>query len=168
MISDEEEKWHRANEAKATAGRITREHKERVCDLMNMAAGIISVRGFHHDDSKFDDAEIGPLSNLQAIIVTEGPAAFGSAEYERRRDFLAPMLKHHYAKNSHHPEHYSDGVNGMCLFDLMEMFLDWKAASERGGESEMSITEACRRFDVSPQLEAVFKNTAKTLKFKFK
>ena len=40
-------------------------------------------------------------------------------------------IEHHYAVNSHHPEHYEAGIAGMSLFDLIEMLVDWKAASER-------------------------------------
>jgi hypothetical protein len=70
------------------------------------------------------------------------------------------MLEHHYARNSHHPEHYPDGVNGMDLFDIMEMFIDWKAASERGEASSMGLNAAAKKYHVGPQLLAIMKNTA--------
>ncbi len=76
------------------------------------------------------------------------------------------MLAHHYANNSHHPEHYPDGVAGMDLFDLVEMFFDWKAASERGQEPAMNLTVACERYKIDPMLAAILRNTADRLGYK--
>lgn len=133
-----------------------------------MAAAALAVRGYLHDQSKLSEAEIGPLAEMQALVDREGPAPFGSDKYKQRTEMLQPMLKHHYENNSHHPEHYEDGVDGMDLFDLMEMFFDWKAASERNDESAMSITTACERFRIAPQLERILKNTAERCEFKYK
>ena len=105
---------------------------------------------------------------MQKIIDEEGQAPYGSAEYKRRTALLGPMLEHHYANNSHHPEHYENGVDGMNLFDVMEMFFDWKAASERGEESKMNITHASERYKLSDQLRNIFKNTADYLDFSHK
>jgi hypothetical protein len=44
---------------------------------------------------------------------------------------MKPAIQHHYKANSHHPEFYDNGVEGMSLFDVLEMLLDWKAATER-------------------------------------
>ena len=166
MISAEEDKWHRNNDARASAVKATIAHVGRVKDLMKMAAGVLAVRGHEHDRSKFEDVEMGPLTEMQALIDREGQAPFGSDEYKRRTALLGPMLKHHYANNSHHPEHYPNGIDDMCLFDVVEMFFDWKAASERGEEPSMNIGKACERFRVSPQLERIFRNTAARLKYK--
>jgi hypothetical protein len=54
-------------------------------------------------------------------------------------------------------------VNGMSLFDLLEMLLDWKAASERmanGGDIAKSIEINTDRFKLSPQVVNLLKNTA--------
>jgi hypothetical protein len=166
MFSPEEDDWHRTNEARASALSTTKKHVQRVRELLDMAAGMLSVRGAVHDQSKFEEVEIGPLTEMQKIIDRDGQAPYGSEEYKRRTAMLGPMLEHHYANNSHHPEHYDDGVDGMCLFDVVEMFFDWKAASERGDEPAMNITVACERFRVSPQLERVFQNTAERLSYK--
>jgi hypothetical protein len=56
-----------------------------------------------------------------------------------------------------------DAVAGMDLFDLVEMFVDGKAASERGGEDSMRLDVACLRYDVSPQLRDILCNTADRL-----
>ena len=71
-------------------------------------------------------------------------------------------LDHHYANNSHHPEHYENGVNGFDLFDLVEMLFDWKAATERhaDGDIRKSIGINKERFGISEQLCYIFRNTA--------
>lgn len=166
MISVEEDDWHRKNEARASALKATTAHVERVRQLLDMAAGMLSVRGYLHDASKFEEVEIGPLTEMQRLIDKEGQAPFGSDEYKRRTALLGPMLEHHYANNSHHPQYYPNGVDDMCLFDVVEMFFDWKAASERGEEPAMNMTAACEMFRVSPQLERIFRNTADRLEFK--
>lgn len=139
----------------------TLRHILRVSQLMGTFAKHLITRGARHDQSKFSEEEAGPLEVLDRLIEKEGNVPFASAEYEKRKQLLAPMLAHHYANNSHHPEHYPNGIDGMNLVDLVEMFLDWKAASERGEESSMNLTFACKKYNVSPQLESIFRNTAK-------
>lgn len=155
-----------AIEHRHRAAEVTKAHINRVRELLNEAAATLNVRAFHHDRSKYDDVELGPLAQMQALIDAEGQAPYGSAEYKRRTALLGPMLAHHYANNSHHPEHYENGVDGMDLFDVVEMFFDWKAASERGEESAMNISTACDRYKVSRQLTEIFRNTADRLGFK--
>lgn len=151
-----------------TANEVTKKHIDRVSALLFRAAQELVERGQRHDASKFLPVEAEPLQAMQDIIDREGPAPYGSEEYKRRTKLLGPMLEHHYKNNSHHPEHYENGVDGMDLFDVMEMFFDWKAASERGEESEMNITHAAGRYSLSPQLAQIFRNTADRLGFNHK
>ncbi len=148
------------------AREVTQKHVDRVKELLDGAAAEITRRGQVHDKSKFEDVELEPLQRMQDLIDAEGQAPYGSPEYKRRTALLGPMLEHHYANNSHHPEHYEDGVDGMDLFDVMEMFFDWKAASERGEESAMNIQAAAERYGVNPQLMRIMQNTADRLGFK--
>lgn len=143
--------------------RITQKHIDRVAHLLNLAATELSRRGQVHDQSKFDPVEKGPLDEMQRLIDEEGQAPYGSEEYKRRTALLGPMLEHHYANNPHHPEHYPNGIAGMDLFDLMEMFFDWKAASERGEESAMGLSHSIQRFSIEPQLASILQNTADRL-----
>lgn len=147
---------------------VTKKHINRIQELMNMASDKIKHRGEIHDASKFSPEELGPLQDMQDLVEKEGNAPYGSEEYNRRLAILQPMLKHHYENNSHHPEHYANGVDGMCLFDLIEMFFDWKAASERGEESEINISASVKRFNISPQLENILRNTAERLGYAIK
>lgn len=145
---------------------ITQKHIARVRELLDMAATELSRRGIVHDLSKFDPIEKGPLDEMQRLIDEEGPAPYGSDEYKRRTGLLGPMLANHYAENSHHPEHYVDGVDGMDLFDVVEMFFDWKAASERGQESSIGLSHSVKRFNITPQLASILKNTADRLGYR--
>lgn len=45
--------------------------------------------------------------------------SLGCDEYRACLREMKPALEHHYASNSHHPEHYSNGIQGMSLFDLL-------------------------------------------------
>ena len=145
----------------------TRKHMQRVSELLGEFAILLIQRAAVHDLSKLTPMEICPLSDMQRLIDAEGQAPYGSDEYKRRTALLGPMLENHYADNSHHPEHYGNGVNGMDLLDLVEMFLDWKAASERGEESAMNLSHSVVRFKIEPQLGDIFVNTAKTLGFRY-
>jgi hypothetical protein len=71
-------------------------------------------------------------------------------------------LRHHYDHNRHHPEHFSDGVNGMTLVDLIEMLADWKAATERHADGNLgkSLVIQQSRFNLSAQLADILWNTA--------
>jgi len=53
----------------------------------------------------------------------------------------------------------------MNLFDIVEMFCDWKAASERqhNGNLLTSISKNANRFGLSPQLVNIFENTARIM-----
>jgi hypothetical protein len=74
-------------------------------------------------------------------------------------------LEHHYEHNSHHPEHYPSGITGMSLLDVMEMLIDWKAASERhtDGDIMRSIEQNQERFGYSDDLRSIFENTAREM-----
>lgn len=60
------------------------------------------------------------------------------------------------------------GINGMDLFDLVEMFFDWKAASERGEESAMNLNLACDKYKVEGPLRHILFNTAERLGYRTK
>jgi hypothetical protein len=163
MPSSEETEWQERMEARFRALNKTNEHIKRVRDLMFQAAVEIIRRGCEHDKSKHEEVELGPLTELELLIAREGQAPFGSEKYEQQRMMLGQMLKHHYAKNSHHPEHYKNGVEGMDLFDVVEMLFDWIAASERGEASTVNLGAAFKRFKISPQLQSILENTADRL-----
>lgn len=134
-------------------------HIERVRNLLNQMAVDLLKRGEQHDQSKLESPEVELFTEFTPKLAK---STYGSEEYEGFRKAMGPALEHHYAKNSHHPEHWPNGINDMNLLDLIEMFCDWKAAGERhnNGNILRSIEVNANRFGISPQLVKIFQNTA--------
>jgi hypothetical protein len=139
-------------------------HIRVVSKLLNEAAIELLRRANCHDDSKLISPEKEYFDDwTPRLSATE----FGSKEYKLFLDKLSVGILHHYKNNSHHPEHYENMIEGMNLFDIIEMFFDWKAASERnnGGNIYKSINYCKGRFNISEQLTRIFENTAEFLKY---
>ncbi len=134
-------------------------HIRRVEELLLNAADEIVRRANVHDQSKLEPPEKEMFDSVTARLKT---LTYGSDEYKASLAELKPALDHHYAHNSHHPEHYPTGIDGMDLFDIMEMFFDWKAAGERNADGNIykSINLNQERFKMSNQLAEIFRNTA--------
>lgn len=133
-------------------------HIKRVSELLNKFATDLIERGNHHDDSKLVSPEKELFDELTPLLSS---LKYGTPEYQESLDRLKPALDHHYANNSHHPQFYKNGIDGMNLLDLVEMFFDWKAATERtkDGDIRKSIEINSTRFNISPQLVSIFVNT---------
>jgi len=133
-------------------------HIKRVSQLLNRFAKELIERGEVHDDSKLVSPEKELFDELTPLLSS---LKYGTPEYQESLDKLKPALDHHYANNSHHPQYYENGVDGMDLFDLVEMFFDWKAATERtkDGDIRKSVEINSIRFNLSPQLVNIFNNT---------
>lgn len=147
---------------------VTYKHIKRVNELLGKFAIELIERGNRHDDTKLLPIELEPLQEMQKVVDEEGQAPYGSDEYKRRLEILKPMLNHHYANNSHHPEHYSNGIDGMNILDINEMLCDWKAASERGGESVINLSASKERFNISDQLFSILKESCKHFGWEYK
>ena len=139
----------------------TMRHIERVRNLLNVFVADLLRRGEEHDQSKLAP-EVEVFTEYTGKLAA---CTYGSEEYEGFRKAMGPALAHHYAKNSHHPEHWKDGINDMSLVDLVEMFCDWKAAGERHNDGNIlkSIQKNADRFGLSQQLTRILENTAKLL-----
>jgi len=150
---------HIAKSLKFDSEAETRKHIARVNELMLSAIVELTKRAVAHDASKLTDAE-KPLFDEETPKLKH--LKFGSEEYYNSLARLKPALDHHYSKNSHHPQFYENGIEGMDLFDLVEMLCDWKAAGERdaGGNILESIEKNRDRFSITPQLATIFKNHA--------
>ena len=142
----------------------TLKHIKRVAELMTQAATELIRRANCHDDSKLKSPEKEAFDKLTPKLKS---CTYGSGEYKGYLKELGEALQHHYEFNSHHPEHYRNGVDGMDLFDLIEMFFDWKAASERHEDGDIfrSISHNKGRFKMSEQLVSIFENTAQRLNY---
>jgi hypothetical protein len=133
-------------------------HIRFVQRLLNKFAVDLIRRGEVHDQSKLDRPEVSAFAEHTKNLAT---TTYGSEMYEGFRKALGPALDHHYANNTHHPEHYPRGIDGMSLLDVVEMFCDWYAAGKRHNDGNIrnSLRNNKPRFNVSDQLEHVFENT---------
>lgn len=181
----------------------TLKHIKRVAQLLTEAASELIHRANIHDNSKLESPEKELFDEFTPKLKD---CTYGSDEYKEYLKGLEVALDHHYANNSHHPEHYNKwycklcretvkesetwvhpdhgrvcrcsgghmihecrfdaedfrpGINGFDLFDLIEMFFDWKAATERHADGDMmkSIDINQSRFHMSDQLCDIFRNT---------
>ena len=134
----------------------TLRHIHRVRDHLNAMIAILLERGRVHDASKFSETE-KPI--LDSIYPRLRGLSYGSPEYLELVREARPGLRHHYAHNTHHPEHYQNGIAGMDLFDLVEMFCDWKAAAERNPADGVKLDHNARIYAIAPQLADILANT---------
>jgi len=134
-------------------------HIQRVGELLYWCACNLMARVDLHDQSKLQEPEKSAYDRLTTRL--KG-ITYGSPEYKASLAELGDALRHHYAVNRHHPEHYANGIDGMSLFDLLEMLCDWKAAGERHADGciKRSLKVNSERFKISDQLASVLHNTA--------
>jgi len=136
----------------------TMQHIHEVARLLHMVCKELMDRADVHDATKLEEPELSGFMNAKPLA----GMTYGSKEFEEQKKGLKEALDHHYAKNSHHPEHYKDGLNDMTLIDLVELFVDWKSSSIRHSDGNLlkSIDINSNRFNMSPQLTRIFQNTA--------
>lgn len=137
----------------------TKRHIADVAEYLSVAAIELLERGLRHDESKLKSPEKELFDKYTPILKN---LEYGSPEYKKSLENLQVALDHHYANNSHHPQYYENGIDGMDLYDLVEMFHDWRAAGKRnkGGNIYKSLDVNKDRFNMSDQLYNIFKNTA--------
>lgn len=140
----------------------THEHIKQVAANIFEIMGRMMKRAIEHDASKLEDPE-KELFDKWTPMLKE--LEYGSPEYDAALEKLKPALDHHYAKNSHHPEHFPRGTMDMTLMDIIEMFCDWKAATQRmnDGNIRKSLEINKERFGMSDELYCIFENTLREL-----
>lgn len=140
----------------------TLKHIKRVSGLLNRCAKDILNRAICHDESKLIEPEKSLFDEWTPKLAG---CTYGSDEYKSFLKELQVGLDHHYANNSHHPEYYTNGVNDMDLFDVLEMLMDWKAATERHNDGDImkSIQINHVRFGIDEQLTKILFNTIRNM-----
>jgi hypothetical protein len=142
----------------------TMDHINQVREFMMIVVNGLTQRALVHDQSKLKSPEL-------EIFVEYTPklknSTYGSEEYKGFLQGMGEALKHHYAHNSHHPEHFKKHVCIICfkeykqeppnrcetcmngtfteesdiqqmnLLDIVEMFCDWKAATMRHADGDI-------------------------------
>lgn len=142
----------------------TLEHINKVISYGRVFAKMLTEQIEKHDASKLREPEKRLFDKIAPRLKEH---KYGSPEYEATLKEMQGGLQEHYKNNSHHPEHTKFGIAGMNLFDLIEMLIDWKAATERTkqGNIEESLKKQEMRFDIAPQLMAILRNTLIQMKW---
>ena len=141
----------------------TMKHIASVQEKMDRAIGNLKFRSLVHDLSKLESPEKEVLDEVTTRL---RGLTFGTPEYYAQMEEMQVFLDHHYKMNSHHPQHYARGIDGMSLFDLLEMFCDWMAAVERHADGDIvkSIHHNAERFNMTNQLTSIFLNTLREMR----
>lgn len=147
----------------------TMKHIVKVREYMQIFIDNLQARASMHDESKFSPEEAPYLQQIGELTQREGRADFGTPLYEERKKILAPMIAHHHAHNDHHVEHYPNGIAGMTLFALVEMYCDQVAAAlDRNAHGLYDVSANADRYGMSEQLVSIFRNTAKAMEVPYK
>ena len=140
----------------------TNKHIKNVKGILDIWIKELKQRGKLHDKSKLETPEVEIFTEFTPKLAT---STYGSEEYKGFLKEMNVALEHHYRVNSHHPEHYKNGIKGMNVLDIMELLADWKSATLRHNDGDLirSINYNQDRFKYSDDLKQIFLNTAKLL-----
>ena len=140
----------------------TQEHILEVQHNLYEAIMIIERRAKFHDASKLRLPEKEMYDKFTPKL---RELTYGSDEYKECLKKMGKALQHHYENNSHHPEHFPNGIGGMSLLDLIEMLADWTAAVTRHADGDLteSIRINTKRFGIDGQLAQILVNTIKEM-----
>jgi len=140
----------------------TKEHIKKVQAYLKKVIDNLIVRSIYHDKSKLSTPEKEIFDEYTPKLKD---STYGSDEYKEFLKGMDEALEHHYKNNKHHPEHFRNGIKDMTLIDLIEMLVDWKAASERhtNGDICRSIELNQERFGYSDELKIILFNTIKEI-----
>ena len=125
-------------------------HRNMVNYALNEMADELRTRGRVHDLSKLQyDEFVGYIG----INVAARQYEFGSDELKAAIAEQGDSVRLHYRRNQHHPEWY-DSPDSMTLMNVIEMVIDWWAASMAyGGNSKGDVRrsrdEMYKRYEFS-------------------
>jgi hypothetical protein len=138
-------------------------HKIEVLKNMNIVINQLIKRAEIHDNSKLELQELNGFANWDYKLSS---MEYDSKEYkEALKEMKEICLDHHYAVNTHHPEHFNNGINDMDLIDIMEMLCDWLAAMKRSkyGTLKENMVKNKNKFNIDDQLYNILMNTINVL-----
>lgn len=149
-----------ANDTELDSTEETTKHIDTVFERLVAFSTKILSRGHLHDRSKLRLPEKPDFDRYTPEL---SKFKYGTPEYEQNKARLADALKHHYEVNSHHPEHYPNGLDGFTLYDLVEYYADMSASVSRGKDGNIffSLGKHKEYYGMSDQLYNILKNTAK-------
>jgi hypothetical protein len=137
--------------------RYIKEHIKRVRKRLLDFISELYKRVNLHDVSKLDEPEY----SLWLKMDEEPRYKYGTKEYKDKLARNKHVFELHYKHNSHHPEHYPNGILDMDLIDLIEMLIDWISYKD-----DISIKDAIElvdmqseRYGLSEDVKCILKNT---------
>jgi hypothetical protein len=117
----------------------TYKHIQTVQGLLGKVIGRLLHRQQVHDQSKLASPEVEVFDEYTDKLAT---STYGSEEYRGYLAGMKPALDHHYAANSHHPEHY----RWQCpICELQINDAAWKDAPQGPNESGVRYCPHCCR-----------------------
>ena len=138
----------------------TQKHIDKVNEFGKQFTGKLTSRLLLHDSSKLVEPECKFFDKGTPNLAK---SSYGEESYDKAKESISEGIEHHYRLNDHHPEHFgAAGVSGMNLYQLAEMYLDWRAAALRHEDGNIfkSILVNKDRFKLDPQLYDILLNTA--------
>lgn len=143
--------------SETTGLRLLAEHIQEVQYAFLDFINELQVRAINHDQSKYSDAERPLLENKEYL----GTLIYNSPEYYQALEKVKGAVNNHYFHNDHHPEHFDLGIKDMNIFQLIDMLIDWKVASEANGNNIFQSLEINKeRYDIPIDIYFLLKNTA--------
>jgi len=143
----------------------TWEHIHAVQSYMGRIIRRLELRAHKHDQSKLLTPERETFDEYTPKL---RDSTYGSDEYKAFLVGMGEGLKHHYEENDHHPEHFGDdGIAAMDLLQITEMLCDWKAATMRHADGDLtrSIMQNAERFGYGDEIKRLLLNTAQAMKW---
>lgn len=139
-------------------------HIQEVCKKINQVVNDLLVRSIKHDQSKLKEPELSVFNEFTPKLKN---STYDSKEYKEYLEQMREGLKHHYAANDHHPEHFPNGIHDMNLLQILEMLCDWKAATARHADGDLrtSIKKNAERFGYGAEIENLLMQTAEYLQW---
>lgn len=150
----------------------TMRHIETVRNYLSTCIIELLNRSVLHDQSKLQTPEVEIFEEYTPKL---RGITYGSDEYKACMKEMKVAIDHHNTNNRHHPEfHNENALHTACgvslmgcmnLIDLIEMICDWKAATMRHNDGDItkSIEINQERFGYSDELKNILRNTANFL-----
>lgn len=139
-------------------------HREVVADFLHNFSDYFRARAREHDQTKLRFDEFEGFARINKVARNH---AFGTPEYDASMEEAKKpggCIHLHFSRNAHHPE-FHDSEKDMGLLDLMEMVMDWKAASMTYGTNTLaeSLPIQLERHDFDPWQVRVIHEMVKLL-----
>jgi hypothetical protein len=138
---------------------LVKDHREKVAANMSVVAELIQRRGDVHDITKLMSPEVELARAADKCL---GPRK-GLENRRGKCSHVDAFIAAHYCNplNSHHPEHFENGVEDMNMIDMLEMLCDWRACCS--GNFSDTLDRGFARFKVSGPLRSLMRKTCKEL-----